>query len=193
MFRYATMCFPERLRHSFLQLHSSQGQGQKNRTSADVRAYLNRIRNCILIQLLFVSKSYFILYCIRYCIQPLSSLTGVAVSFPGRNRGHFPRNRAQISPELRSVFSGTAFTSPELRSVFSGTAFTSLELHLRSVRPGAAGGICPAEHRDQDQGNDDRRGRDNHGYRYAGARDEKLVCPEHFNKEAPRPVSFQVQ
>ena len=64
---------------------------------------------------------------------------------------------------------------------------------MRSVRPGAAGGICPAEHRDQDQGNDDRRGRDNHGYRYAGARDEKLVCPEHFNKEAPRPVSCQVQ
>ena len=127
MFRYATMCFPERLRHSFLQLHSSQGQGQKNRTSADVRAYLNRIRNCILIQFLFVSKSYFILYCIRYCIQPLSSLTGVAVSFPGRNRGHLPRNCAQF-------FSGTAFSflrncvqfSPELRSVFSGTALSFL-------------------------------------------------------------------
>ena len=164
---------------AFCSFTAARGRDKKNRTSADVRAYLNRIRNCILIQLLFVSKSYFILYCIRYCIQPLSSLTGVAVSFPGRNRGHLPRNCAQFSLELRSVF--------------SGTAFTSLELHLRSVRPGAAGGIRPAEHRDQDQGNDDRRGRDNHGYRYAGARDEKLVCPEHFNKEAPRPVSCQVQ
>ena len=112
---------------AFCSFTAARGRDKKNRTSADVRAYLNCIRNCILIQFLFVSKSYFILYCIRYCIQPLSSLTGVAVSFPGRNRGHLPRNCAQF-------FSGTAFSfprncvqfSPEPRSVFSGTALSFL-------------------------------------------------------------------